>query len=87
MIAPRVLTEAEMEAALIDRGFRPTASKTATGTYWAHPSGKHIQVPNSLEGFYPDWMLYELVSRIEEIVPVSAAHPSSDFGATFATKH
>jgi hypothetical protein len=73
MIAPRVLTEADVHDALSDRGFRPTDTRTATGRFWVHAgSHEHIQVPDSLDGFYPDWMLYDLMSRIGEILPSTA---------------
>ena len=70
MIAPRVLTEAEVHEALSDRGFVPTETRTATGRFWVHKStGEPIQIPDSLEGYYPDWMLYDLMSQVGEIVP------------------
>lgn len=70
MIAPRVLTEKEIHDALRARGFSPTETRTATGRFWIHgESGEPIQVPDSLEGYYADWMLYDLMSRVGEIVP------------------
>jgi len=70
MIAPRVLTEDDVYAALDERGFEVTIHTTETGTYWKNPmSGRHLLVPRSVEGFYPDWMLYDLLSHIGEIVP------------------
>lgn len=78
MISPRVLTEADVHAALADRGFIRTDTRTKTGYFWAHAaSDQHIQVPDSLDGFYPDWMLYDLMSRIGEIVPSSESHFTS----------
>ncbi len=66
----RVLSVADLHAALSERGFTPTPTRSRTGVFWRYsPSHQHIQVPDSLEGFYPDWMLYDLMSRISEIIP------------------
>ena len=76
MIAPKVLTEDDVQQALRERGFVPTDATTATGRYWRHKFlQQHVLVPKSLDGFYPDWMLYDLMSRVGEIVPSVTASP------------
>lgn len=65
MIASKVLSEDEVYSTLRNYGYEPTDQKTDTGTFWRHKNtDKHIQVPESVQGFYPDWLLWDL----EEIV-------------------
>ena len=88
MIAPRVLTEAEVRNALSERGFKSTGVRSATGTFWAHAeSDQHIQVPDPLEGFYPDWMLYDLMSRVGEIVPSDDLRTYPGFSPSNHSRH
>lgn len=89
MIAPKVLTEGDLEQVLRDRGFRPTTFKTATGRYWCDAQGlRHVLVPDSLDGYYPDWMLYELEARVGVIAPSgqSTTLPHFDLHGT-PTRH
>lgn len=64
MISQPVLTREELVKTLRERGCEPTGSRTATGEFWKSPAGRHFLVPDSADGYYPDWMLYDL----EEIV-------------------
>ena len=68
MIASRVLKESELHDHLKSMGYKPTGEKTSTSTFWKNSkTGKHIQVPNSVQGFYPDWLLWELDAVIGKI--------------------
>lgn len=68
MIAPKVPSESEIFDILRGLDFEPTDAKTATGTFWRHaPSGKHLQVPFSVQGYYPDWLRSQFLSRAYEI--------------------
>lgn len=60
MISQPTLTEDGLKSALLDRGCCPTDQKTGTGTLWKTKSGLHFSVPNSYDGYYPDWMLRDL---------------------------
>lgn len=75
MIAARVASEAEVEARLRALGFEPTTWTTDTGTFWRSKStGKHILVPFSVQGFYPNWLLGDLVEIIGKISPGGTFH-------------
>ena len=88
MIAPHVLTEADVHTALSDRGFKPTDVRTNTGRFWVHASSEqHIQVPDSLEGYYPDWMLWDLMARIGEIIPSSESRPNVFISYSNSRRH
>ena len=72
MIASRVAKESEVRALLRERGFQPTQEKTKTGTFWRHTAtGKHLLVPFSVQGFYPDWLLHDLHEQIKRVSTVS----------------
>lgn len=65
-----VPTEKQVQALLRQAGFEPTEHRTATGVYWkSAETGKHVQVPDSVEGFYPDWLLADLVGIIGKVDP------------------
>ena len=65
MIASKVVSDREVFSALKASGFERTSNRTATGTFWKHTkTGKHLLVPKSVQKFYPDWLLYELSSRM-----------------------
>jgi len=69
MIAQRVATVGDVEDALLGKGFEPTEHYTATGRYWKHSgTGRHLLIPQSVQGYYPDWMLQDLVWDLGEIV-------------------
>lgn len=69
-MAVPVPTEKQVQALLRKAGFEPTENHTATGTYWrCAETGKHVQVPFSVEGYYPDWLLADLVGIIGRVDP------------------
>lgn len=81
MIAPEVLSEDELKQALMDRGFRPTELRTATGRYWCDSQGiRHVLVPDSYEDYYPDWMLGDLEAHVGEITLPGQASSLPHFG-------
>lgn len=68
MIAPRVLSEEELQAELKKRGFEPTDETTATGRFWKNKANnKHVLVPTSIDGFYPTWLLADLDEHVGRI--------------------
>ena len=65
MIASRVVSEEELQTALRELGFKLTEESTNTGVFWRHcDSGKHVLVPNSVQGFYPNWLLEDITEQI-----------------------
>lgn len=67
-----VPTERQIHALLRKAGFEPTEKRTATGTYWRSiETGKHVQVPDAIEGHYTDWLLADLVGIIGKVDPWS----------------
>lgn len=70
MIASRVVSEDDVHKRLAASGFEATGNRVATGEYWRSKStGKHLLVPDSVQGFYPDWLLKDLEARIGKISP------------------
>jgi hypothetical protein len=68
MIASAVVSAAQVEARLQALGFEPTKERTATGVFWCRKSdGRHLLIPDSVQGFYPDWMLADLEKEIGKI--------------------
>ena len=68
MIVSRVPPEEEIHGRLKELGFEPTDEKTDTGTFWVHKeSGKHLQVPHSVQGYYPDWLTSLFWAKAHEI--------------------
>ena len=68
MIAPRVPREGEIFGALQDLGFEETDTTTETGRFWRHKkTGRHLQVPFSVQGYYPDWLIWQFWSKAHEI--------------------
>jgi len=72
MIASSVLSEDSLKAALAARDCVQTEHKTQTGTFWKTRQGLHFLVPRSLDGFYADWMLWDLERVIGKIEAQSA---------------
>lgn len=65
-----VATERQIYALLRDAGYEQTEQRTATGTFWrSTETGRHVQVPDSLKGCYPDWLLADLVDIIGKVDP------------------
>jgi hypothetical protein len=76
MVAERVASREDVEHALEQNDFEPTGQRTATGEYWRHRrSGRHILVPDSYQGYYPDWMLGDLSKEVGKVVPGSGGDP------------
>jgi len=66
MISSRVLSEKELHDRLRALGYTKTNHKTQTSTVWQHPeTGLAIQVPPSIDGYYPDWLLWKLEAAVE----------------------
>jgi hypothetical protein len=64
MISLPLVTEAQVTTKLKEFGYSPTDSVTATARFWRHKERKrHLMVPNSADGYYPDWLLHEVVAR------------------------
>ena len=59
-------TEKQLLDELTKAGFDKTQFITETGSVWVHRGKKHhLIVPNSHDGFYPSWLLAELVAAAE----------------------
>ena len=72
MIADRVVSEDDLRRHLESRDFVPTGYRCATGEFWrSKKTGKHLLVPDSWDGFYPNWMLTELEAIVGKISPGS----------------
>jgi hypothetical protein len=67
MISVRVPSQEEIFKGLEELGFKPTGKKTNTGEFWRHESGRHIQVPFSVQGYYPDWLRAQFWAQAIEI--------------------
>jgi hypothetical protein len=72
MSAPGGLTQAEFEAELDARGFEPTERTTAQGRLWRKKGRTgapppHLHVPHAVDGYYPDWLLWQVRRRIASI--------------------
>ncbi|HUP90954.1 MAG TPA: hypothetical protein VM074_01805 [Solimonas sp.] len=68
MIAAKVMSEKELQKKLADKGFTKTTHKTDTGVFWRDgTAGKHILVPHSEQGFYPNWMLEDIEEHIGKL--------------------
>ena len=64
----RVLTKEQIERRLNEMGLVKTDHFTATGRFWKslHTS-RHVQVPEPYDGMYPDFILRDLIGRLEEL--------------------
>lgn len=68
MISVRVPSEGEIFDALRDLGFEQTEVTTDTGTFWRHKeNGRHLQVPNPIQGYFPDWLREEFWVKAHQI--------------------
>lgn len=73
MIASRVLSEKELKDKLGGLGYQETTHKSSTSTFWQRNEDRHVvQVPTSIDGFYPDW----LIEKLEEAIGVKLTHVS-----------
>lgn len=76
MIAVRVPPEGEIFTALMNLGFEQTAVKTDTGCFWRHKeTGRHLQVPFSVQGYFPDWLRAEFWEKAHEIAEAEHLTP------------
>jgi hypothetical protein len=74
MIAPRVPHELEIFKELESQGFERTGEKTKTGEFWRHKTTRrHLQVPFSIQGYFPDWLCWEFRAKAAEICTLPAA--------------
>jgi len=70
----RVPPEAEIFKELEAQGFIRTGETTATGEFWRHtPTGRHLQVPFSIQGYFPDWLEWEFKAKAAEIASAKRA--------------
>ena len=70
MTASKVRSDKEIKEWLISFGFAPTRHKTKTGKIWkCKNTGKHIQIPDSIQGFRPDWQIHEIEEIIKRFDP------------------
>ena len=70
----RVATRSDVEAFLDSLGYQWTDKVTATGRFWIHKKdGTHIQVPEPIEGVFPDVILHDIEARVGKI-PRRALH-------------
>lgn len=68
MITPPVPSNTEIWGRLRELGFSETAHHTGTGRIWVHDeTEQHLLVPNSVQGYYPDWIFDVLLQRAERI--------------------
>lgn len=68
MIASAVVTAAQVESRLKELGYERTTDRTETGQFWKRKQdGRIQQVPDSIDGFYPTWLLEELEKEIGKI--------------------
>lgn len=67
----RVVSERQLIERLKALGFSPTGRKTGTGEYWKvdRDGNRHVLVPFSIQGHYPDWMLQDLEMVIGKLNP------------------
>lgn len=65
MIASRVMTEAELHVKLEGLGYSRLELRTETATFWANGNNRVIQVPDSVQGYYPDWLLWPLEELLD----------------------
>lgn len=65
MSADRVLDEAGLRYRLQLMDCVETEHRSQTGTIWRTPAGKHFNVPRPYQGFYPDWMLWDIEQVIQ----------------------
>jgi hypothetical protein len=65
LIAERIKSAEELEAELRSKGYEPTEHRTRTGRVWRSKlTGKHIIVPDSYDGYYPDFILNDIKEYI-----------------------
>ena len=68
MITQPVMSRQQLEGRLHDVGAEKTDQRTDTAEIWRLPNGRHFTVPDSVQGYYPDWLLRdleEIVGRLE----------------------
>ena len=56
--------EGDLERLLDSQGYERTSFVSQLGSYWINRESKrHLHVPNSVDGWYPGWMVDELAER------------------------
>ena len=72
MIASKVASESDINTWLSENGYKKTDIPIPMGTIWRKEStGELKQIPSSIQGFYPDW----LIERIEDVIEDSIDLP------------
>ena len=67
----RILTQEQFEQELRDAGYSKTEQLTATGTFWASETKKHVLIPFPYDGMYPE----AIVRPIRLKIPVLKRNP------------
>jgi hypothetical protein len=68
MISVPVVTAVQIENRLEEAGFKKTTFRTDTSTIWVHvEKQRHLTVPNPIDGFYPSWLLEQLIVHARSI--------------------
>ena len=64
----KVKSQAEVEVYLRSLELEPTEVVTATGRFWKSTrTGRHVQVPEPYDCMYPEFILRDLMARLEEL--------------------
>ena len=62
-------------ANLEQRGFEASGRRSSTGEFWRHTSsGRHIQVPFAIAGFFPEWLIWKFWAKVEEVSRAPPIH-------------
>ena len=69
MITQPVVSRQQLEDRLNEIGAEKTDRRTDTAELWRLPNGRHVTVPDSIQGYYPDWLLRDLEQIIGHISP------------------
>lgn len=69
MISQPVVSREQLEERLEALDCEPTGIRLETGELWKAASGRHFIVPDSIQGYYPDWLLWDLEEIIGTISP------------------
>ena len=75
MVAGSVLSESDVHQHLKNLGFKKTEHTTATTTVWEN-DGDHILLPESIDGFYPNWLIADLLAKLAPFDPLFPPKPT-----------
>jgi len=68
MIAVPSVVEGQVHERLRNLGYEPTNNVTATGRFWLNRDHRrHLLVPNSDNGTYPQWLIDELIHNADRV--------------------